>query len=157
MTLSPWCIHAEETNAHIYCCMNDEALKQRKLDWFELWKELHKCTTANIIEQTWRYYLQPLLGIPLGNSVIEGLTIAHGEVTALLQQAIQEQTGIVLLGLGKATWKAIQDTIDSANPNAPKRNATDWMNSAVYHLIKFSLRCWKCRNAMIHGASHKEQ
>jgi hypothetical protein len=117
--------------------------------------------TANIIEQTWRYYLQPLLGIPLGQSVIEGLTIAHGNVATLLQTAIQEQTAIgwdkLLLGLGSSTWKAIQDAIDSANPNAPKRNATDWMNSAVYQLIKFSLRCWKCRNTMIHGASRQEQ
>jgi hypothetical protein len=137
--------------------MNADALKQRKLDWFELWKQLHKCTTANIIEQTWRYYLQPLLGIPLGNSVIEGLTIAHGNVAALLQQAIQEQTTIgwdkLLLGLVSTTWRVIQEVIDSANPNAPKRNAKDWMNSAVHQLLKFTLRCWKCRNTMIQRVS----
>jgi len=35
--------------------------------------------------------LQPLLGIPLGNSIIEGLTIAHGDVADLLNTAIIEQ------------------------------------------------------------------
>lgn len=70
----------------------DDALKQHKLDWIELWKQLHKCTTANIIDQTWQYHLQPLLGITLGNSIIEGLIIAHGNIINLLHLVVQEQS-----------------------------------------------------------------
>eukprot|EP00590_Aulacoseira_subarctica_P008069 CAMPEP_0172430044 /NCGR_PEP_ID=MMETSP1064-20121228/52864_1 /TAXON_ID=202472 /ORGANISM="Aulacoseira subarctica , Strain CCAP 1002/5" /LENGTH=252 /DNA_ID=CAMNT_0013175833 /DNA_START=298 /DNA_END=1057 /DNA_ORIENTATION=- len=134
-SLCPRCLQTAETNSHVYCCMNDEAFTQRKKDWVELWKQLHRGTTANIIEQTWRFYLQPLLNIPLGNSVIEGLTIAHDEVAGLLAVAVHEQSIIgwekLLLGLASRTWKTIQDVIDSANPNAPKRNATSWLNTAL--------------------------
>ena len=160
-SLCPRCLQAPETNSHVYCCMNDDAFAQRKRDWVELWKQLHRCTSANIIEQTWRYHLQPLLNIPLGNSVIEGLPIAHGEVADLLAVAVHEQSLIgwdkLLLGLVARTWKTIQEVIDSANPNAPKRTATAWINTATHHLIKFSLRCWKARNSMIHGATRIEQ
>mmetsp|Transcript_1987 Transcript_1987/g.3068 ORF Transcript_1987/g.3068 Transcript_1987/m.3068 type:complete len:602 (-) Transcript_1987:27-1832(-) len=160
-SLCPRCLQSEETNSHIYCCASDVALKQRKADWIDMWKQLSKCRTASIIEQTWRYYLQPLLGIPLGSSIIEGLTIAHGDVAALLNLAVCEQTAIgwdkLLLGLGSITWKTLQEVIDSSNPKTPKRNATAWMNTAVHHLIKFSLRCWKARNSTIHGETKKEQ
>ena len=125
------------------------------------WKQLHCCTTANIIEQTWRFHLQPLLSIPLGNSVIEGLPIAHGDVADLLAVAVHEQSIIgwekLQLGLASRTWKNIQEVIDSANPNAPKQNATSWINAATHQLIKFSLWCWKARNSMVHGATKLEQ
>mmetsp|Transcript_10007 Transcript_10007/g.14430 ORF Transcript_10007/g.14430 Transcript_10007/m.14430 type:complete len:153 (-) Transcript_10007:1427-1885(-) len=67
----PRCVTWEETNAHIYCCMNDKAFKQRKADWVELWKQLHRTSMATMIEQTWRYYLQPLVAIPLGESIVD--------------------------------------------------------------------------------------
>ena len=159
--LCPRCLQDKETHAHIFCCPNDEALKQRKLDWIEAWKQLAKCRTANVIEQTWRYYLQPLLGIPLGGSIIEGLPIAHGELEDLLNLAVAEQTEIgwekLLMGVGSHTWKTIQATIDSARPRPPQRNATAWMNTAIHTLIKFSLRCWKTRNVMVHGRTGAEQ
>ena len=50
----PRCLQDDETNAHAYCCTNKDAIKQRKEDWFELWKQLHKSHAATIIEQTWR-------------------------------------------------------------------------------------------------------
>ena len=92
--LCPRCLEANEMNAHILQCTNAEAVKQRKLDWIELRKQLTRCRTANVIEQTWRYYLQPILGIPLGGSIIEGMTIAHGELGELLTIAVAEQTAI---------------------------------------------------------------
>ena len=126
-----------------------------------LWKHLHKNRTAAVIEQTWRYYLQPLLGIPLGNSIIEGLQIARGEVAELLKLAVDEQTTIgwdkLLLGLGSTTWKTIQDVIDTANPKPPQRSATEWMNAAMHQMMKFSLRGWKQRNAIVHGSTRQEQ
>jgi len=160
-SLCPRCLQADETNSHVYCCMNDTALKQRKADWVDMWKQLSKCKTASIIEQTWRYHLQPILGIALGSSIIEGLPIAYGDVAVLLDLAIREQTAIgwdkLLLGLGSISWRTLQETIDLSNPKAPKRNATDWMNSAIRSLLKFSLRCWKARNVAVHGATKKEQ
>ena len=120
-----------------------------------------KCRTANVIEQTWRYYLQPLLGIPLGGSIIEGLQIAHGDVADMLHIAVEEQSAIgwekLLLGLGSTMWKRIQATIDAANPKPPQRDATAWMNTAIHTFIKFSLRCWKERNLMINGRTGVEQ
>mmetsp|Transcript_2298 Transcript_2298/g.3492 ORF Transcript_2298/g.3492 Transcript_2298/m.3492 type:complete len:223 (-) Transcript_2298:1449-2117(-) len=59
--------------------------------------------------------------------------------------------------MGTVLWKTIQDHIDAHNPKAPKRSATDWMNSAVHQMLKFSLRCWKARNRMVHGATKTEQ
>ena len=159
--LCPRCLTENETNIHILQCTNEEAIKQRKLDWVELWKQLTKCRTANVIEQTWRYYLQPILGIPLGGSIIEGMTIAHGELGELLSVAVAEQTAIgwekLLLGLGSTKWKLIQATIDASHPRPPQRSASAWMNTAIHTLIKFSLRCWKKRNAMIHGCTGAEQ
>ena len=96
--------------------MNEEAFKQRKVAWMELWKQLHQCMTADVIEQTWRFYLQPILNIPLGISVIEGLTIAHGNVAELLTVAVQTQSANdwdkLLLELASTTWKTIQDVIE---------------------------------------------
>jgi len=73
-----------------------------------------------------RIYLQPILGIPLGNSVIKGVTIAHGNVAELSMVAVQEQTTnrwekllLIGLGLGSTTWKAIQNVVDSSNTTAP--------------------------------------
>lgn len=40
-SVCPRCIQMDETNSHIYCCPNKEALQQRKEDWGTLWKELH--------------------------------------------------------------------------------------------------------------------
>ena len=74
-SLCPRCLKTAESNYHVYCCDSEDALTQRKADWIELCKQLAKCRTASIIEQTWRYYLQPILHIPLGSSIIEGLTI----------------------------------------------------------------------------------
>ena len=160
-SLCPRCVSAEETNSHIYCCPNEEAFKQRRVDWQELWKHLQKCRTASVIEQTWRFHLQPLVDIPLGDSIIDGLTIAHGEVAELLELAVNEQAIIgwdkLLLGMGSSTWILIQDRIDDGNPNRPERTASDWLNSAIHHLLKFSIRCWKTHNTMIHGASKLEQ
>ena len=160
-SLCPRCLQEEETNSHVYCCDNEEALKQRKADWVEFWKQMAKGRTASIIEQTWRYYLQPILHIPLGSSIIEGLTIAHGDLAELLSLAIREQTEIgwekLLLGLGSTTWKTIQNVIDASNPKPPKRSASAWMNASIHQLLKFSLRCWKARNSKIHGSTKQEQ
>ena len=151
------CVQADETNRHVYCCPNSEALKKRKEDWMGLWKQLHKGRTASIIEQTWQYYLQPILGIPLGDSIIEGMQIAHGEAAALLPLAVEEQSIIgwdkLLVGMGSKSWKTLQDLIDSGNPRAPQRSASAWMNNSMHQLFKWSLRCWKHRNSMIHGST----
>jgi len=126
-----------------------------------MWKQLRKIRTATIIEQTWRHHLRTLLAIPLGDNLVDSLPVVHGEISTLLQHAIQEQTSIgwdkLLLGMGTVLWKTIQDHIDVHNPKAPKRSATDWMNSAVHQMLKFSLRCWKARNGMVHGATKTEQ
>ena len=134
---------------------------QRKADWQDLWKQLHKNHTAPMIEQTWRYHLQPLLGVPLGGSILDGLIIARGELAELLQLAIQEQEEIgwdkLLLGMGSIVWKTIQEIVDAGNPNPPKRSATAWMNASVHQFLKYSLRCWKTRNRAIHGESYQEK
>ena len=137
------------------------ALRQRKEDWRELWKQLRRIHTASVIEQTWRYYLHPIVGISLGDSIIDGLTIAHGDLVGLLELAVREQQDIgwekLLLGMGSKVWKTIQDMIDSGNPKPPKRNATVWLNSATHQFLKFSLRCWKECNNMVHGSTRQEQ
>ena len=93
--LCPRCMTENETNTHVFCCPNEDAVKQRKLHWIELmWKQMTKCRTANVIEQTWRFYLQPLIGIPLGGSIMEGLPIAHGELEDMLKIAVIEQKAI---------------------------------------------------------------
>lgn len=105
--------------------------------------------------------MQPYLAIPLGSSIIEGLQIAHSEVACLLQQAVNEQSAIgwdkLLLGIGTGTWKVIQDVIDTGHPKPPRRSSTAWMNAAMHQLLKFSLRCWKQRNACVHGSTRLEQ
>lgn len=141
-SLCPRCMREPETNSHIYCCTEEAALKQRKEDWREMWKQLHKCRTASVIEQTWRFYLQPLVAIPLGDSIIDGLTIAHGNLADLLQEAIQEQSTIgwekLMVGMRSKAWKTIQNLVDSQNPKRPQRTVTAWMNTAIHQLLKFS-------------------
>jgi hypothetical protein len=160
-SLCPRCLAEEESNAHVFCCTHLASVTQRKADWRELWKSLHQHRTATVIEQTWRYYLQSLIAIPLGNSIIEGLPIAHGEVAVLLQQAVEEQSAIgwekLLLGIGSTKWKMIQEVIDNGHPKPPQRSATAWMNAAMHQLLKFSLRCWKYRNECVHGSTRQEQ
>ena len=160
-SICPRCLAEEETNSHVYCCPHPDAIKQRKADWVEVWKQLHKQRTASIIEQTWRHFLQPLIGIPSGTSVVEHLPTTHGDVAAILQLAVQEQSSIgwdkLLVGMGSAAWKTLQEIIDAANPRPPKRSAADWMNASVRQLIKFSIRCWKFRNITIHGSTRQEQ
>mmetsp|Transcript_2298 Transcript_2298/g.3493 ORF Transcript_2298/g.3493 Transcript_2298/m.3493 type:complete len:213 (-) Transcript_2298:2130-2768(-) len=90
----PRCLHHDETNAHVYCCMNQEAFDQRKADWNEMWKQLRKIRTATIIEQTWRHHLGTLLAILLGDNLVDSLPVVHGDISTLLQHAIQEQTSI---------------------------------------------------------------
>lgn len=151
------CLQREETNAHVYCCTNTDAVTQRKKDWMDLWKHLHRNRTAKVIEQTWHTHLQPLLGIPLGNSVIDGLQLVHGDLEALVQLAIDEQTQIgwdkLLFGFGTITWKTIQEFMDEHNPKKPQRTGAVWTNTAIHQMLKFSLRCWKQRNATVHGAT----
>lgn len=82
-------------------CMSTEAYKQRKEDRRDLWTQLTKSWTAAIIEQTWRHYLHPLVGVPLGDSLADCLCILHGDISNLLKQAIQEQSAI---GRGSFPW-----------------------------------------------------
>jgi len=78
-------------------------------------------------------------------AIIEGLPIAHGEVAYLLQRAVDEQSTIgwdkLLWGMGSATWKLIQNIIDTNNPKRPQRYSSAWMNAVMHQLKKFSLRC----------------
>lgn len=87
--------------------------------------------------------------------------MVYGETEALLQQAVHEQEAIgwekLLVGLASTTWWTLQAFIDSANPRAPKRSASDWMNTITHQFLKFSLRCWKQRNNSVHGATRQEQ
>jgi hypothetical protein len=160
-SICPRCLKSDETNAHVYCCTATDAVKQRKADWLELWKQLRRSNTAAIIEATWRHYLSPIVDIPLGNSIVDSFPIVHGELSDLLQQAIQEQEIIgwekLLVGMGTVVWKSIQDLFDHDNPKPPKRSASAWMNSAIHQLLKFSMRCWKARNQTVHGATWQEQ
>jgi len=131
----------------IFCCPNDDALKQPRVDWQDLLKQLQQGRTASVIERTWQYNLQQRADIPLGDSIIDGLTIAHGELANLLKLAVNEQTIIgrdkFMLGMGSSTWITIQEMIDAANPNRPERTASDWLNTAIHHLLKFSIHCWE--------------
>mmetsp|Transcript_13495 Transcript_13495/g.19358 ORF Transcript_13495/g.19358 Transcript_13495/m.19358 type:complete len:162 (+) Transcript_13495:1169-1654(+) len=137
-SLCPRCLDAAETNPHVYCCMSQGAITQRKSDWIDLWKQLHRCKTATVIEQTWRRFLQRLVTIPLGESNVDTLPVVHGSVAELLHQAIEEQTRIgwdkLLVGTGTMLWKTLQDFIDSENPNPPQRTASDWMNTASHQM-----------------------
>jgi len=157
----PRCVQSAETNSHVFCCQNPEAVKQRKEDWLLLWKELYRARTATIIERTWKQKLSSLLAISSGENIVDSLPEAHGEVGSLLHRAVQEQNEIgwekLLLGISSTTWKSLQDLIDSNNPHRPKRSASDWMNSVSHQFLKFSLRCWKQRNIAIHGATRNEQ
>ena len=47
--------------------------------------------------------------------------------------------------------------MDSNNPKRPQRSATDWMNTVVHQLLKFSIRCWKDHNRKVHGETRQEQ
>jgi len=64
-SLCPCCMRNEETNSHVICCPNDEAVKQRKEAWLELWKVLGKQRTATLIERGttysrfWGYLVEP--------------------------------------------------------------------------------------------------
>ena len=160
-SLCPRCLKSAESNNHVFCCPDPDAITQRKKDWMELWKALHKNRTAIVIEQVWRSHLQPLIGIPLGESVMEGLQLAHGELDALIKLAIEEQSQIgwekLLLGFGTITWKTIQELIDESNPKKPQRTGAVWMHTAIHQMLKFSLRCWKQRNATVHGVTRQEQ
>ena len=159
--LCPRCMQGEETNGHVFFCPQLDVVKQRKEDWKECWKNLHKMHTAVIIERTWRYHLQQLLQIPYETNMYDCIPDTHGDTSVLLQLAIEDQNDIgwdkLLLGMGSRVWKLLQEHIDCANPKAPRRSATDWFNSAIYQLLKFSIRCWKSRNESIYGSTRKEQ
>lgn len=59
--------------------------------------------------------------------------------------------------MGSISWKTVQNLIDSGNPRAPQRSVSTWMNNSMHQLLKFSLRCWKHHNLMIHGSTRHEQ
>lgn len=136
-------------------------MTQRKKDWLELWKQLTKIETSNIIARTWRHYLLPLVGLPLPPFIEDSLPETYGDTEYLLHVAIYEQSQIgwdkLLLGMGSMVWRSLQQHLDSENPKAPRRKADDWLNSAIHQLLKFSLRCWKQRNHQIHGSTRQEK
>jgi len=117
--------------------------------------------TATIISQTWRHHLHSILGLTLGNDIIDTIPVVYEETETLLQQAIKEQSDIgwekLLVGLASTTWRTLQDFIDSNNPRAPRRSASNWMNTVSHQFLKFSLQCWKQRNSTVHGSTRQEQ
>jgi len=157
----PRCLSEDETAAHIYQCCNKEAIKQRQADWRELQKQLTKSRTSSIILRTWNEHLVPLLALPTSEGNHLSALIIEDDITHMLNYAVQQQAMIgwekLLLGFGATTWKTLQEHIDARNPNPPSRSAEDWMNTAVYHLLKFFLRCWKSRNIAIYGDTKQEQ
>ena len=135
-SLCPRCLQDAETNVHVYCCLNEAALKQRKKDWLDLWKALHRCKTATVIEQTWQSFLQPILGITQGGSIVDTIPVTHGDVTILLQQAIHEQSIIgwdkLLLGMGSEMRReARQQAKDRSLPSTPRRARSRAVQIAV--------------------------
>lgn len=160
-SLCPRCLEDEETNAHVFCCQNDEALTQRKKDWYELWKQLVQFKTSAIIARTWRHFLLPLVGLPLPPFAEDSIPETHGDTEYLLNVAIYEQSQIgwdrLLLGMGSMVWRSLQQRLDSENPKPLQRSANSWINSAIHQLLKFSLRCWKHRNRHIHGKTRQEK
>ena len=160
-SLCPQCLEDEETNGHVFCCQNESAIAQCKEDWHEMWKQLSKIKTANIIARTWRHFLLPFVDLPLPPFVEDSLPETYGDTAYFLNMAICEQAQIgwdkLLLGMGATTWRTLQHFIDSENPRDPQRSATSWMNFAIHQLLKFSLRCWKHRNHQIHGTTRKEK
>jgi len=158
----PRCLITAETNAHVYCCQNSEALKQRTKNWGEFQAQLTKMKTAVLIQQVWAIHLRPLLQLPPSTAILEHILIhTHGDVSFFLRAAIAEQNEIgwdkLLLGMGTTFWQSLQQHIDANNDKPPDRDAADWMNQAVHQLLKFSLRCWKARNVAIHGITYKER
>ena len=160
-SLCPRCLQTAETNAHIYCCSNQESVKQRKADWAELLKQLRRLRTSHIIIRAWSTHLLPLLCIPPLEDISSTIPVIDVDINYMLQYAIQDQNDIgwdkLLLSLSSSLWKSLQSGIDSYNPKAWQRTAEDWLNQSLYHLIKFSMRCWKARNAAVHGTTRKEQ
>ena len=160
-SLCPRCVNMPETNSHVYCCMAVNALQQRKADWRELWAQLTKLRTAQVIECVCRQQLHKIVEIPLGDSIVDSTAQSHDALDELLRLAISEQTAIgwdkLLLEMGSTVWKTIQDLVDSGNPNPPKCSAAAWMDAAIHQMLKFSLRCWKARNSDIHGSTYQER
>jgi hypothetical protein len=160
-SLCPRCLHADETNSHIYCCPDASAVQQRKALWTELLKQLTRNRTSLIILKTWSTYLLPLLGLPAVSDITSSMPVIDDDISFMLRCAIHDQTEIgwdkLMLGFSSSLWKSLQSGIDSYNPKAPQRTAIDWLNVSVYHLQKFSLRCWKARNAAVHGTTKQEQ
>mmetsp|Transcript_22446 Transcript_22446/g.32149 ORF Transcript_22446/g.32149 Transcript_22446/m.32149 type:complete len:919 (-) Transcript_22446:249-3005(-) len=160
--LCPRCMSTPETNAHVYACPNQEATKQRLKDFGELQKQLIQLSTATVIQQVWAIHLRRILALPTTADLLENIIFnARDEVSFLLQAAIKDQERIgwhkLLLGMGSSFWHSLQHHIDTNNPKPPSRNASDWMNRAIHHMLKLSLRCWKFRNTTIHGETAKEQ
>jgi len=161
-SICPRCLTASETNAHVFCCKNEAAIKQRKEDWQELEKQLIKNRTSVIILRSWKEHLLPRLGLALPSDITAVVNIVLDDDTAyLLQWAIRDQTEIgwdkLLLGFSSTIWSRIQANIDSYNPKAPQRSPTDWIKSSIHQFLKLSLRCWKARNVAVHGETRKEQ
>lgn len=160
-SLCPRCLADAETNEHVYCCQNEEATVQRKKDWYELWKHLTKAQTAILISRTWRHFLLPVVGFSPPPFIEDCVPEAYGEVADLLNTAIYEQSQIgwekLLLGIGSMAWLRLQQRIDHVNPKPPQRSAESWINSAMHQCLKFSLRCWKQRNAHVHGVTRQEK
>ena len=157
----PRCLQVDESQEHIYSCANEDARKMRSEHWQELLKQLHKNRTSFLILRAWKTHLLPLLGLPLSADVTANLPIIGDEIGVMLEAAIASQAeigwGKLLLGLGSTVWRSLQEHIDAQNPKPPERSADDWFNSAIHTMIKFSMRCWKSRNAAVHGATKREQ
>jgi len=83
-SMCPRCITSEETNAHIYCCTNDAAVKQRREDLNELLKQLSKIRTSQIIIRAWKEHLLPLLGLPSSVDITTNAQILCDDHTAYL-------------------------------------------------------------------------
>jgi hypothetical protein len=95
------------------------------------------------------------------SDITSSMPVIDDDISFMLRCAIHDQTEIgwdkLVLGFSSSLWKSLQSGIDSYNPKAPQRTAIDWLNVSVYHLQKFSLRCWKARNAAVHGTTKQEQ
>ena len=118
-----------ETNARIYCCSHPDSLKQCRSDSAELVKQLQRHCTSLIILCAWSAHFLPLLCLPPMEDITATLPVVDDNINSMLQYAIQDQI----------------------DPKAPQCTAEDWLNQSVYQLMKFSMRCWKARNAAVYG------